>query len=129
MRRYASRPPLSEHIPPLYRIQGVSKRDVEHVIFGLAVLAKTIEESNRTRHLCSHCSMAAITEEERGEGKQRESFCPPTWRVHHNFSDDGYSEYASIALSKQDFHTWSKKNSFLVIVFSALLIMLSKLWT
>ncbi len=41
------------------------------------------------------------TEVERGEGKQRDSFWPPSWRVHQNFSDDGV-RYATVAVSKQD---------------------------
>jgi hypothetical protein len=47
--------------------------------------------------------MVSSTEKERGEGKQGESFCPSSGREHHNFSDDGYSEYAIVAESKQDF--------------------------
>ncbi len=42
-------------------------------------------------------------EEENGEGKLRESFCPLSWTVHHNFSEVDYSEYATVVVSKQDF--------------------------
>ncbi len=47
--------------------------------------------------------MEPTKEEEREEGGQRESFCSPGWRVHHNFSDGGYSEYDTGAVFKQDF--------------------------
>ncbi len=49
--------------------------------------------------------MGRTTEEERREGKPQKSFCPLSWRVpvHHNFSDDGFSEYATVAVSKQYF--------------------------
>jgi hypothetical protein len=44
-----------------------------------------------------------------GEWKQQESFWPPSWRVPHNFSDDVYSEYATVAVFKQDFYTKETK--------------------
>jgi hypothetical protein len=58
-------------------------------------------------------------EKKRGERKQRESFCPPSWSVHHNFSGDSNSESATVAVSKQDFLDKDAKNSFLVMVYSA----------
>ena len=47
----------------------------------------------------------STTEKERVEGS-------------HNISDDGYSEYASVAVSKQEFSTGKQKNSFIVMVYS-----------
>jgi hypothetical protein len=47
--------------------------------------------------------MEPTKEEEREEGGQLESFFPPSWRVHHNFSDYGYSVHANVAVSKQEF--------------------------
>ncbi len=45
-----------------------------------------------------------------------------SWTVHHNFSDDGYSEYATVAVSKQKFSTGKQKNSFIVMVQSEFFI-------
>ena len=35
-----------------------------------------------------------------------------SWTIHKNFSDDGYSEYATVAVSKQEFSTGKPKKLF-----------------
>jgi hypothetical protein len=35
----------------------------------------------------------------------------PHFHIHHSFADDGFSEYASVAVSKQDFSARKKKIS------------------
>ncbi len=60
----------------------------------------------------------STTEKERIEGRQRESFCLPSWKVQHNFSGDVYSEYATVAVSKQEFSSGKQKISFNVMVYS-----------
>jgi hypothetical protein len=41
-----------------------------------------------------------------------------SWTINNNFSDDGYSEYATVAVSKQEFSTGKQKNSFIVMIYS-----------
>ncbi len=45
---------------------------------------------------------------------------PPWWRVHRNFGGEGYREYITVAVSKQDFKARNQNYSFLVMAYSAL---------
>ena len=48
----------------------------------------------------------------RGERKQREFLCPLSWSVHNNFSGDGNSEYATVAVQVRFLDKGNKKNAF-----------------